>query len=155
MIKQSYLIFILSLFIFISCQNSIIFEKYDEIPDYEWKYENKISFQISIKDTSIYHNLYLNLRHTGNYPFSNIWIMIYQKNPDKKISFKRYEFTLAVVDGKWLGKGLGDIVDHKIIFAENIKFPQEGEYTFLFQHDMRMDILPSIMDIGLTIVQNK
>jgi len=152
--RKTFILVIISALLFTSCQNSVIFEKYNKIPEYKWQYNNKESFTFRIKDTTTTYNVYLNLRHTGNYQFSNIWIMIYIKNPDGKISFKRHEFTLAAIDGKWLGQGMGDIMDHKLIFEKNLRF-SEGEYTIVLQHDMRMDELPSIMDVGISIEKSQ
>jgi len=61
------------------------------------------------------------------------------------------ECILADANGKWLGNGLGDIWDNKILFKQNVKFPKRGLYQFTLNQAMRLDSLPMIMDAGLSI----
>ena len=61
------------------------------------------------------------------------------------------ELTLASPDGNWLGDGLGDIYDNRILFHRNVRFPQRGEYRFEIYQAMRLNPLPGIMDAGIRI----
>jgi len=61
------------------------------------------------------------------------------------------ECILADPNGKWLGEGLGDIWDNKILFKQNVKFRKSGLYEFSLTQAMRVDSLPMIMDAGISI----
>jgi gliding motility-associated lipoprotein GldH len=58
---------------------------------------------------------------------------------------------LASKEGKWRGKGVGDIWDDQVLFKHGVRFPQKGEYRFEITHAMRMNPLPGIMDGGIRI----
>ncbi|MBK8414603.1 MAG: gliding motility lipoprotein GldH [Bacteroidetes bacterium] len=61
------------------------------------------------------------------------------------------ECILASPEGRWLGEGLGDIWDNRILFKENVQFTQPGEYRFELNQAMRINPLPGIMDAGIRI----
>lgn len=65
------LIFLLALFLF-SCDNNKVFDQYIEVENGDWKRENVAKFTVNISDTTSAHNLYINVRNKGNYPFSNL-----------------------------------------------------------------------------------
>ena len=62
---------------------------------------------------------------------------------------------MSAPDGRWLGDGLGDIFDNRILFKEGVKFPQAGEYRFELFQAMRINPLPGIMDAGIRIEKDK
>ena len=58
---------------------------------------------------------------------------------------------LADERGQWLGDGMGDIWDNRILFKKDFKFPQTGKYRFELEQAMRINPLPGIMDVGMRI----
>ncbi len=58
---------------------------------------------------------------------------------------------VGLKNGKWLGEGLGDIWDNRVLFKKNVSFPQKGEYRFEFTQAMRLNPLPGVMDVGIRI----
>jgi gliding motility-associated lipoprotein GldH len=61
------------------------------------------------------------------------------------------EIMLATPEGKWMGKGLGDLWDNQILFKRNVTFPEPGEYKFEITHAMRANPLTGILDGGMRI----
>ena len=55
------------------------------------------------------------------------------------------------MDGHWLGSGLGDLYDNRIIFKEKKKFPMAGRYRISIQQAMRENPLMDIQDIGFRV----
>ena len=144
--------FFISSFIFlISCDSSRVFEQNKEISQSVWDQKNKVTFQVEIKDTIFPHNVYINVRNAGMYPFSNIFLFITTTLPDGKTARDTAECILADKEGKWLGSGLGDIWDNQILFKKDVHFPQAGVYQFEFEQAMRTNLLPGIMDVGIRI----
>lgn len=93
-----------------SCVKSPYYQKEYTIPGYKWDYNNVPSFKFEISDTNAYYNLFFHIRHTEAYPYSNIWLLIYTKQPgDTTFTTARIEVPLAEPTGKWLGRGMGEI----------------------------------------------
>jgi gliding motility-associated lipoprotein GldH len=141
----------LALLFFASCEKGVIIDKNIKIENSIWDYEKPLVFTTQILDTIHGHNVYINLRNAGVYPFSNIFLFLNTRFPNGQLERDTIEIMLANAQGKWLGKGLGDIWDNRILFKHNVRFPQSGEYRFEFTHAMRMNPLPGIMDGGIRI----
>jgi gliding motility-associated lipoprotein GldH len=61
------------------------------------------------------------------------------------------ELVLADERGQWMGDGMGDIWDNRIVFKKDFVFPQPGKYRFELEQAMRINPLPGIMDVGMRI----
>lgn len=134
-----------------ACNNNRIYEKNIAISEGIWETDEVPSFEISIDDTISTHNFYINLRNTGAYENSNIFLFIETEFPDKKLAKDTVECFLADPRGKWLGKGSGGIWDNQILFKKGVIFPKPGNYKFSFQQGMRTSELKEIIDVGLRI----
>lgn len=144
-------LYIICCIVFISCDPSRVFEENEEIEKMNWFADQPVTFLASIEDTTAPHNVYINVRNAGVYPFSNLFLFLNARFPNGQIVRDTLEITLATPDGKWLGDGLGDIWDNRFLLKSNVKFPQRGEYRFELYQAMRVNPLPGIMDAGIRI----
>jgi gliding motility-associated lipoprotein GldH len=142
---------LLSVLFFSSCNDNRIFEENKEIPESGWDSSNAVSFSVDIKDPATPANFYINVRNADGYPYSNLFLFVRTKFPDGKQSNDTLECMLADENGKWIGKGIGDIYDNRIPFKRNVRFPLPGTYIFEIRQGMRNSSVPLIMDIGLRI----
>jgi gliding motility-associated lipoprotein GldH len=150
MIKSGLLMLCIALFM-VSCDKNVIFEKNVKLPENRWEQKNVVTLETDIQDTVTPHNLYINVRNAGGYQFSNLFVFFTTMTPHGKIERDTVELTLADPSGKWLGDGLGDIWDNRLLFRDNFRFPEKGNYTFSLEQAMRIDPLPQIMDVGIRI----
>jgi gliding motility-associated lipoprotein GldH len=134
-----------------SCDSSRYFEDNKEIKDRQWDQNDPVSFLVNIDDTTEAYNVYINIRNAGTYRFSNLYLFINTFFPGGQIQRDTLECVLAAPDGRWLGEGLGDIKDSRILFKRNVYFPQAGEYRFELVQAMRINPLPGILDAGIRI----
>lgn len=130
------------------------YEKNQEIPRHQWTYQYKPVFEVTVnpEDTAYLYNLYVNVRHTDAYPYSNIWVLVSTQTPgDTTQQLRRVELPLADASGKWLGSGLDDIYEHRIPIQERAILNKPGTYRFIFEQNMRQNPLPYVMNVGLRI----
>ncbi|WP_343700587.1 gliding motility lipoprotein GldH [Chitinophaga sp.] len=138
------------------------FEKNRDIRRSEWAVEDKPLFELDLapEDTAFYYNMYVNVRHTDAYPYSNLWILIGTQAPgDSAATTRRVELPLADTYGKWMGSGVNgmvvtnndDIFEHRIPIQQNAIFSKPGRYRFTFEQNMRQNPLPYILSMGLRI----
>jgi len=153
--KQFKTLFLLMSFLmlsFISCQDTVTIADINvEFEKRNWNYSQKISIPVKIEATDVSYNLYLNLRHSAGYKYSNIFIMIHITGPDGKKVTERKEFKLALADGEWLGSGSGNMYSYQINFKENYKFLAKGTYIFELEQNMRDNPLDHISDVGIRV----
>jgi gliding motility-associated lipoprotein GldH len=150
-----YFLLFLSACMLFSCDPSRVYDKFKDIDNAKWNKNEHVKFDVQIDDTVSYNNVYINLRNSGDYKYSNIYLFISTIYPSGKISVDTVECVLANAEGKWLGKGLGDIKDCQMLFMKNVRFHQTGIYTFEFEQAMRTDELEGIKSIGIRIEKIK
>ncbi len=122
-----------------------------EVPNQNWTYLNRFKFDFTIDDEKAAYNLYMNLRVTGNYKYSNLFVLITQTGADKKQIIKRYELTLATKEGEWLGNGSGNLYSYQLRFLTNYQFSKKGIYHFYIEQNMRDNPLHEVSDVGLRV----
>jgi gliding motility-associated lipoprotein GldH len=133
-----------------SDKNAVI-DKSTEVENHNWAYLNRFRFDANIIDETVPYNLYINLRVTGDYKYSNMFVLVTQTGPDKKSETKRYELKLADKEGKWLGDGSGNLYSFQIFLRTNYKFPAKGTYTFYIEQNMRDNPLREVSDVGMRV----
>lgn len=122
------------------------------IINHNWSYGNKVKFDVQIDDPAANYNLYLNVRVTANYRYSNMFLLVYQSGGAfKKTATTRYELKLASPTGEWLGKGSGSMYSYQIPFKTKYRFPAKGKYHFEIEQNMRDNPLRSVSDVGLRV----
>jgi gliding motility-associated lipoprotein GldH len=122
-----------------------------EIDNHNWSYVNQVKNDVKIDDEKVGYNLYFNLRVTGDYRYSNIFILLHETGPDNKPIVTRYEFKLANKDGEWLGDGSGNLYSYQIMFMSDHHFPAKGIYHFAIEQNMRDNPLHEVSDVGLRV----
>jgi gliding motility-associated lipoprotein GldH len=142
-------------FLLVSCDPGRVFEENRRIPGRSWNKEQIMQFMVLVKDTIQSHNIYLNIRNSGKYKNSNLFLFITTQAPNGSSIRDTMECILADAKGKWYGNGLGDVYYVRIPFKTNVIFPYQGMYTFEIQHAMRTDDLKGITDVGLRVERAK
>ena len=130
--------------------NAVI-DQNNAVPDHNWSYLSKFNYTVKIDDVKLAYNLYMNLRVTADYKYSNLFVLITQTAPDKKVIIKRYELKLANQQGEWLGKGSGNLYSYQTPFLTNYKFLEKGTYQFSIEQNMRDNPLREVSDVGLRV----
>ncbi len=134
-----------------ACNDKVVYEDVIEIGQKAWTYEQVVDFEVEMRDTTAKYDVLLNIRHTNEYAYSNLWVWIYTSFPSGKLMKKRVDLPLADKQGKWYGNGSGEIISTTIAIQENAIFPEIGKYSFKVEQNMRVNPLEEVMDVGLMI----
>jgi len=137
---------------------SDVFEKDVAIPGQQWEssFRPRIDFTIKDQDTTALYNIYLVLRHSDAYNYNNIWVRGTVQQPGDTVSkAQRYDLTLATNDKGWLGSGMDDIYEHRILIQPETKFKRPGTYSFMLEQIMREDPLKHVLNIGVRVEKAK
>jgi gliding motility-associated lipoprotein GldH len=138
----------------ISCESVPTFEKSYVFENKEWKQDVKPSFTVDIKDASKEYDFVLTLRTTTEYKFSNLWIYMNTKTPNKETAREPFELKITNPDGSWIGKKTGTIVENSLNFKRR-KLPSKGKYTFILEQGITASKIDQILDIGLVVTEAK
>ncbi|MBW6459623.1 MAG: gliding motility lipoprotein GldH [Bacteroidales bacterium] len=153
--RKKYVLFIsFSLLIFLTgCGPKALFDDTKSIPDGVWMDEQLLRFEVPVNDTLNLHMFYLNIRHTTNYRYANLFLFISTTFPDGETARDTVECILADRSGKWLGKGISNMRDNQVLLRRGLRFPQKGKYVFELEQAMREPELEEVMDVGFRIVR--
>jgi len=139
------------LFFLHSCDPNRVFEENKRIEKHKWHYQDTLSFIFNIPDSSLYHDLIINVRNGALYEFSNLFLFIYVEAPNGINLTDTLEIKLAEKSGRWLGKGLGDLKSLSVPYKENVKFSMPGIYSFKIVQGMRRETLNEVYDVGIRV----
>ncbi|MDD5506935.1 MAG: gliding motility lipoprotein GldH [Bacteroidales bacterium] len=134
-----------------ACDPNRVFDSNEPVNPEGWIPRDAKEFRVEIADTISIYNLYINLRHTNEYPYSNIYFFVHTRFPDGQLYRDTVEYVLADPSGKWRGRGLGKIKDNRYPFRKGIHLPMKGTYVFRIEQAMRENYLKGIHDVGLRI----
>jgi gliding motility-associated lipoprotein GldH len=136
----------------ISCNQVDVFEKSTTIPHYQWDNKFKAEGSFIISDTTSPYNLYIVLRHTDAYKYSNIWLNVGLQAPGDTMYYQKLNLTLSGDAEGWEGTGMNDIWEvRKLINGQPRRFIKKGEYKFSISQVMRDNPLAYVMSAGLRI----
>lgn len=138
-------------FLLIACSKHTVTDQVTSIMSDGWEYNDKMAFQYAVSDTSVSYDVFILVRNTMNYSYSNLWLFIETHSPGGYSQRDTLEILLADESGRWLGKGGQSINTLLAPYKMNIHFPERGIYQTTIQHAMRDTVLKHVTDIGLRI----
>lgn len=153
---------IMSCVLITNCDSNAVFDDYESVPN-QWHKDSVASFNFKAPDTIKPYHLYVNLRNTNTYKFSNLFLIVELNYPNGKTVKDTLEYKMAAPNGELLGTGFSDIKENKLWFRgfkEPFKFSEEGDYVVNIQHAMRLngevngiENLEGITDVGFRVEQ--
>ncbi len=147
------LIVFLVLIICTGCRDDFFYSKTYEVEDYKWNVNEPMEFTFDIKDTSQVYMWFIDIRHTADFEFSNFYVFPKRIAPNGKTYADTLNIPLADPSGVWYGKGLGDLLDNRILWKKDVKFPQEGKYLFRIEQGSREPELEGIVNVGFSMYE--
>ncbi|MCB0373169.1 MAG: gliding motility lipoprotein GldH [Muricauda sp.] len=156
--RNKLLFFTLAVLALSSCNDLLVYSKYEPIQNGKWEMATSIGFEFSELDTTSTYNMFINVRNDETFPFSNLFLIAELEYPDGNTLKDTLEYKMAEPTGEWLGKGVGSVKENKLWYKENVVFPETGVYKVNISHAMRkngevegLHELEGITDVGLEI----
>ncbi|WP_299523450.1 gliding motility lipoprotein GldH [Winogradskyella sp.] len=158
--RTSCLLLLVSLLLVTSCDSKAVYDEYKSVSN-KWHKDSIASFNFKAPDTLNNYNLYVNLRNTNDYPFSNLFLIVELNYPNGKAVKDTLEYKMAAPNGELLGSGFSDIKENKLWYRgykSPFRFSEQGDYVINIQHAMRkngsvngVDNLEGVTDIGFRV----
>lgn len=133
------------------CDPNRVFDENKDINADGWDYADIKTFDVEITDTNIHYNVAVNVRHSFQFEWRNVYVTIGTLFPDSQNVEKRVNLQLSEPNGEWFGRCMGDNCFISIPIQQNAIFPKKGKYTFTIKQDMRTNPLPNIKFVGLRV----
>ena len=133
---------ILVFLVLASCSNRQKKEQYHVFNENTWNTDSVVLFNINNIDSITPHNIVLKVRHSTEYKFQNLYVFTNFQG-----SLDTTELMLSEKNGKWLGKGFGDIRELDFILMKNVVFDSNLENQISIEQAMRYGINSKIENL--------
>ena len=127
--------------ILVGCNKKRVFEEHKSFEKQPWNSDSGIVFKHTIKDTITKNQIEIKLRHTVDYEFQNIFLFIKAEKQDT------VEIKLANKEGRWLGRGVGNIRSIDFLYKKHKRFFKKGVLSIEVQQAMRYGKLEKIQNL--------
>lgn len=136
-----------------SCMDHHIADVNMAVQENSWAYAKSLKTAFEISNTKTSYRVNFKLRHTQDYRYANLYILMHLKGKGLNKS-TRYQFKLANLNGEWRGQGSGDIFSYTFPLLTDFRFVQPGKYEIEIEQNMRDNPLQGISDIGVSVIPN-
>lgn len=149
------LLIVVSIAAFQACQTIDLYEQTTTYPEHQWANKQINTYQFSITDTNALYNMYFVLRHHNAYHYKNIWLQVVAQSGVDSAQKQTVNINLADDMNGWLGAGMDDIYDHRVLINTKPLKLQKGVFKVSLQHIMREDPLQNILTTGIRVEKAK
>lgn len=139
----------------VACSNAVVYQEDRPVPDEGWSRSWQPEFSFEIADTTARHDVYIDLRHTGDYAFSDLYLFVTVGGPGLPVVVDTVECRLADPSGRWFGKGRGYIRGLRVLYKVGKRFPRAGRYSIRLEQAMRVEPLEQVLDVGISVEKSK
>ena len=136
--------------LFTSCGDSPIYNESFDISD-PWNQTDSVIFELPAPDTSQAYALVLNVSHTTDYPFQNIYFKISTSYPSGRYTSNILNIDLADKRGVWYGDCRGQNCELSAPLREHFAFSETGIYQVTMEQFTRLDPLPGLSELELEL----
>lgn len=144
------LLALFSLLVLFSCDADMVYHRFKKVEDGTWRWEDPLRFRVEISDTTTMHNIYLQVRHTVDYPLRNLYMFVQVEGPAGQQLKDTVQMIIAEPDGTWKGQGAGRLKELRLLYRKGTIFGDTGTYIFTLEQGMRTPALP-VTDVGVRI----
>ncbi len=152
--SKTYLILLVTLFLG-ACQTIDLYEQTTTYPEHQWSSKQVNQYQFNIADSNAMYNMFFVIRHHNAYHYKNIWLQVISQAAGDSIQKQTININLADDMNGWLGSGMDDIYDHRVLMnTQPLKLPK-GSFKVSIQQIMREDPLQNILTTGVRVEKAK
>lgn len=148
---KSWSIAVLIILSLASCREQSLIDENKAIHERRWFREQEPIFTVKVDSPTTAYDLFLNIRNSVNFQFSDLFLEVEQRNPDSTRINYVVKIKMTNGEGLWIGKGSGNLYSQQVRFLSDYHFPDSGMYTFKVKQNMRANPVEGIHDVGIRI----
>ena len=114
--------------ILVSCNSDVVYKEKYKFPEEEFTKGNPIDYTFEIQDTSLRYDIMLDLHHSDEYAYQNLYVKITTVFPDGKKIDDVVSLELSKSGTAWQGECGGGECKVPIVLIEKTKFKLPGKY---------------------------
>lgn len=134
-----------------SCSPDYVLEKELEVNRDAWLYRDSLSFPFEIKDTVQRYKILMEMDHSPDFQWQNLYVNIGTRFPSGKYIQQAVSLEMADPSGIWNGDCSNQNCKLLIDLQEKVRFDEKGDYIITLAQFSRTDSLKGIHRISLKI----
>jgi len=142
---------LISIVLFTACDINFLYEKKIELTDNQWTYDNPLVYDFEIEDTVARYNIFLEIEHTPEFPFQNLYTKIYTTYPTGRTIESQISIDLADKTGKWYGKCGSEDCLLRVGLQQNTFFKEIGKHQIVFEQYTRQEAVKGLNSIAFLL----
>ncbi len=103
-----------------------------------WHKDSIFQFNFETSDTITQFDLFIHIKNTQEYKYSNLFIITSLEFPKGKVEVDTLEYKMAYPNGKLMGEGIGSLKNNWLWYKEAKQFSESGTYRFKVKQAMRV-----------------
>lgn len=149
--KHPLILFIFTALGLSSCGPDYLLNEEKDIANGQWTYRDTLDFKFNVRDTTALYNLTVRFGYADSFPNQNIYVNFHTRFPDGKRLSKPISFDFFDAVGAPAGECSGGKCQADIPIQQNAFFEKAGEYTITLEQFGRLDPMPGITTVGLSV----
>ncbi len=126
------------------------YSTFKTIPAEGWNKTLVLEFTPVFADSAKHYDVSLAIRHTNNYEFSNLNLVVDIIGNDGKVARKTVDFKVADDYGNWLGSGFGALYQCSSVIAIGMS-PDQLKSIVVWQAMGGHEVVHNVADVGVTV----
>lgn len=135
----------------LGCSKNVVYKQQVTFPQGVWTYDSLVEYEFSIEDTVSIYNISLNVEHTIDYAYQNLYVKIYTQFPNQQNKEDVLSLELANKNGLWNGSCGNSKCALSIPLQEKTYFQEPGVYAISLEQYMREESIEGIQSMELII----
>jgi len=136
---------------FTRCSDDYTYDKREDIPGQSWAYEDTLTFDFNIDDVTKIYSLTLDVTHSVDYGFQNLYVQFHTQYPSGKIETQMVSLELSKKSGTWNGDCGGQWCTAEIAIQPKAIFEEAGAHQIKIEQYMRKSPLSGLKSMELKI----
>jgi gliding motility-associated lipoprotein GldH len=149
--KKLFLLGLLAILGFSSCNSKKIYEKHIDIERITWNRFDVKTFEFEINKVPSSYDFFVAVRHHTDVPFQYIDIQYIIYTPGGETRMIEQRIQLRDKEGKLLGDGMGDLWDVLQPVRKDLLIKVPGICKIEISSKMSQIDLPGIMQVGIVV----
>ncbi len=138
---------------FSACNSNIYYKQTSTIADHKWDQSDLKNFEFEIDNNEAYYDLILEIDHSVDFKFENIYVNINTLFPNGEEVKDEVSLQLADHLDQWQGKCNSKNCVTSILLQNNVYFKEKGNHKITIEQYNRENPLEGINSLTLKIVE--
>jgi len=137
--------------LFSACAEKLLYSYTVEFQNGTWEYDDPAIFEFEIGDITDYYNLFLDIDHSLEYPFENLYLRINTEFPDASSASDTLSIEMINNQGGWVGDCGSNVCDLTVFLQEKTKFKDTGTHKITIEQFTRESDLQGIRSLSFRV----